>query len=212
MDNKQHVARAFVPLILYLAVSGIVSMLFGRLPEASGRSGPVVLTGISSGIQIPLYLFLRRQWGLQDSGRHNAVGWLLLSSACGSGLSILYGRISEAFQLEKHFSNQAQENLFAAALPVQLVVLCLLVPVCEELLFRGLIFKDLKSAVGEIWAAIIASALFSVFHGNPIQMIYAFPMALAMQLMYHFEGGIEAPVAFHIAANLTSVLSESILR
>lgn len=212
MDRRQNIIRAAMLPFIYLAVSGAVTIILGKPAASAGSSGETILTGIGALIQIPLYLFLTGRWGLSDPPRHHAAGWLLLSAAAGSGLSLLYGWISGFLHLEEHFSNQIQENLYSASVLVQLAVLCFLVPVCEELLFRRLIFGCLKRAAGEIPAAAAVSALFSLMHGDPIQMIYAFPMALVMQALYHAEGRIEAPLVFHIAANLTSVLLESILR
>ena len=45
-----------------------------------------------------------------------------------------------------------------------------------------------------------------------IQMLYAFPMGLVLQTFLYMEGGLEAPILLHICANLTSVLTEYILR
>ncbi len=214
--GKDAVLRALAGIVLWLAVSGIVSwaagMIFGE--EYAGMHG-TFLTGISSAVLIPVFFLLGKKWAVFrpfEKRRKNtlAAGILITAAAglCGAVLSVGYGRITDALHLTDVFSNHTQEMLFSASLPIQTAVLGFLAPVCEELLFRGIVFGNMMKFLPEAAAVLGTSALFALCHGNPIQIFYAFPMALVLQLFYHLEKGMEAPVAMHICANLTSVLVE----
>ncbi len=148
----------------------------------------------------------------EKSGLRNRGPWLLAAGIAGAGLSLLYGWLTAKIHLSEYFTNDVQRAYYSAPLWQQLIVFCMLTPVCEELLFRGLVFGTIRRKISGWRAAVLTSALFSVLHGNPIQMLYAFPMGLVLQVFLYMEGGLEAPILLHICANLASVLTEYILR
>lgn len=209
-------ARAGLALATYLAVAILVGGTYRFwMPEENPAPAETMLTGLVSAVLIPLYLYLGRKWlpGHFACSHSRKAGWLLLGAAgTGAGLSLLYGWVSSLLRLSDRFSNLTQEAFYAAPLWEQVLVLCLLTPLCEELLFRGLIYGNLRGAFPARAAALVTSLLFTLFHGNVIQALYAFPMALCLQVFLQAGGGLEAPFVFHAAANLTAVLTEGILR
>lgn len=56
---------------------------------------------------------------------------------------------------------------------------CLLAPVSEEILFRGLIMRSLEP-YGRKFAIFTSSFLFGIFHGNLVQSPYAFAVGLVL--------------------------------
>ncbi|MCD7841730.1 MAG: CPBP family intramembrane metalloprotease, partial [Lachnospiraceae bacterium] len=83
----------------------------------------------------------------------------------------------------------------------------LLVPVTEELVFRGLTYRRMRTRMQTYQAVVISALLFALYHGNPIQMLYAFPMALLLALLYEKSGSLVYPILLHIGANLTAILT-----
>ena len=79
-------------------------------------------------------------------------------------------------------------------------------PLCEELMFRGLIYTRMRTLLRAPYVILISGFLFGFFHGNALQFIYA--MALGMLLAYVMEAyrSIWAPIMVHVAANLISWL------
>ncbi len=82
-------------------------------------------------------------------------------------------------------------------------VACLLVPVIEELVFRGAILRTLLNWQPErLWTMIAISALlFALAHMNPAQMPHAFLIGLLLGWMYYRTRSIVPTVAFHWANN-----------
>jgi len=83
------------------------------------------------------------------------------------------------------------------------LVIGLLVPFTEELVFRGAILRRLLAdSRMPVWGAIALSALFfSFIHLNPAQMPHAFVIGLLLGWMYWRTGSILPGVAFHWANN-----------
>ena len=98
-------------------------------------------------------------------------------------------------------SNEQLEGLMSV--PGGYMVIALLPPVVEELVFRGAILKSLtKRGELPVWLAIfLSSVLFALVHLNPAQMPHAFLIGLLLGWMYVRTGSIIPGVAYHWANN-----------
>ena len=90
----------------------------------------------------------------------------------------------------------------------------LLVPVAEEMVFRGAILRRLLSIFGDRWhwAAIAVSALiFGAMHGNLAQGLHAFIIGLILGWMYYRTKSIVPTVAFHWVNNTVAYVMYNIM-
>lgn len=79
-------------------------------------------------------------------------------------------------------------------------------PICEELLFRGVLITGY--ARGGLWfAAIISSFLFALFHDNPYRLIELFGAALVSSLLVIKSGSVIPGIIVHLLTNSTYVVS-----
>lgn len=227
-EQKTDWGRFLLPLLFHLSVSELSAFFLGKMTgQGTAGSSDTAAVGLASAVCIPVFLLWLSRWSLSagktDSPAAGSPGrpaemrqkrrcrrWTAAAPFAGAGLSVLWGILSGFLHLSDHFSDQTQQQLYAAPLVLQIVVLAVLSPVCEELLFRGLLFRQLKLSAGEEKSAVIVSLIFALYHGNPIQMLYAFPMALILQLFARKTRSLVPPVLLHAAANLTSVLVQSL--
>jgi len=93
---------------------------------------------------------------------------------------------------------------------VFLTTVCM-APVLEELLFRGLIYKRLRTICKPFVAAIISSLAFGITHGNLVQFVYAFFAGMLLSYVYEKYKNIWAPIIFHICANALSMLGTDLI-
>lgn len=121
-------------------------------------------------------------------------------------MNLLLSVLMNLLQVTQQFSNQTQEMLLSAKFSVQVIGLVILVPVAEELIFRGLIYQRMKRFFPVQLAVFFSALLFAVYHGNPIQIIFAFPMALALAGVYEYGNNLIYPILFHAGSNLAAVL------
>ncbi|MEZ4652980.1 MAG: CPBP family intramembrane glutamic endopeptidase [Candidatus Eisenbacteria bacterium] len=80
----------------------------------------------------------------------------------------------------------------------QTIFLAVLVPITEELAFRGLLFGRLAERWGTLRALLLTSALFAILHLDPIGK---FAFAFVCGLLYLGSGSLWAPIALHAANN-----------
>lgn len=82
------------------------------------------------------------------------------------------------------------------------LVIGLLAPFSEELVFRGAILRSLlASRLSPLVAIIISAVFFALIHMNPAQMPHAFLIGLLLGWMYYRTGSILPGMAFHWANN-----------
>lgn len=81
------------------------------------------------------------------------------------------------------------------------IAVCILVPMAEELLFRGVFLSELRRVLPGGLAVVIIALLFGLAHGNLIQGTYAALAGIALGFMYLWSGSIFASILLHIFFN-----------
>lgn len=81
----------------------------------------------------------------------------------------------------------------------------LMAPVLEEVVFRGLIYKRLKTGMPVVVAAIISSVVFGLMHGTIIWGMYAFVLGVVLIIVYERFHSLLANILLHMGFNLTGM-------
>ncbi len=107
--------------------------------------------------------------------------------------------------------NETSEIVYSGNLFVQILATCIGAPFAEELLFRGLVYKRMRTKFNILPSMIFSSLIFGAVHGNIVQFVYAFLIGLIVAFIYEKFKTIWAPIIFHAGANLLSILFTYIL-
>lgn len=151
---------------------------------------------------------VRQPQKMLQQGFQSCTGQVLFGVFCflaGGVLNIFWSSILNAIQIQNYFSNRVQAELLSSNMAVQALGLGIIVPIAEELIFRGLTYKRMKRVFPVKVAILLSALLFAVYHGNLIQIIFAFPLAVVMALVFEHGKLFVYPVLFHIGANLTTI-------
>lgn len=92
----------------------------------------------------------------------------------------------------------------------QLLIIVLL-PIFEEIFFRGIIFNEMRKRINITVAIIIQAIIFGAFHGNILQGIYTSILGIALALVYHWTRSIWAPIIIHVIYNFLGTMVVPIL-
>jgi membrane protease YdiL (CAAX protease family) len=93
-----------------------------------------------------------------------------------------------------------------------LVSACLLAPVAEEILYRGVLFRSLRNRLGVLAGAVLSSVIFAVLHfydGYGLASVAVFGFSCA--LLYAGTGALSTVIALHVLYNLSIKLPEWIV-
>lgn len=165
-------------------------------------------------IGIFLY-YLKTKGGLQES--ESAAwkdGWIRKAAAClvlVPGMQFLTDYIYNGIYALKPEWITAFENSTGTSASTDISILFLLYtlilsPISEEMIFRGILQKELKCLTGHFWIAnTIQAVLFGVFHGNMVQGIYTFVMGLFFGLVCEKGGSLVYSILLHMLFNAASM-------
>lgn len=163
------------------------------------------ITAVAALATIPILtgMFLRDRRG--EECRQKAPLWkyimiigISIPFALGANNILLLSNlaeVSEAFQ-------EAAEVLYNPSLEVQIICLGVIIPIMEELIFRGLIYKRLCEESSAKRAMFYSALFFGLYHGNMIQMLYGFLSGLLFVYLYDKFNSIKAPMAAHMVMNI----------
>jgi len=124
-------------------------------------------------------------------------------ASCIGGNNIILS--SGLMQMDETYQ-QLTEILYSAPMWFQLLGTGVIVPLCEELIFRGLMYNRIKDHLPVKWALLMSALAFGIGHGNLVQGIYGFALGYMMAYLYERTNKLWVPVLFHIVANSVSVL------
>lgn len=96
--------------------------------------------------------------------------------------------------------------IYQSPLWVQIVGLGILLPIAEELVYRGLLYKRMRENMPVVISMVFSAVIFGVTHGNLVQFIYAGVLGFLLAYTYEKTGTLKAPALLHIVMNLTSVV------
>ena len=87
---------------------------------------------------------------------------------------------------------------------ISLISLAVIPAVCEEMIFRGVLVNALKHK-GKIFAVVLSSIMFSIFHFSPSQLIYPICFGLILGIVYLRTNNILFPMLLHFINNALSL-------
>ena len=211
--------RICIPLAVHLAAQAVTAVLYREVPFFAARSQNAVLMTVTAAlIALPVLIFLWRRDRAarpccpEKNREPRAVAWWIwilipIGGTVCSALSAVLTGLGPA----RVFTDAPLRRLFAAGLRLKLPGLCVIVPFVEELIFRGLTYERAREIMPKWPAILLVSAIFALYHGNMLQMLYAFPMSILLQLIYIRTGTLLGAVLFHSGANLLAVLVEAMM-
>ncbi len=135
--------------------------------------------------------------------RPSALGWMLVAIAAYLAFAIGY---TAAFG-EPHQKDIA-EDLGPTA--VQVLLIAIVAPVCEETCFRGFLFGGLRERLPRLAAALISALIFGGLHATtgisavPPLIFFGFVLAL----LYERTGSIVPGILLHVLNNSVALLGQ----
>ena len=85
---------------------------------------------------------------------------------------------------------------------------CILAPILEEIIFRGLVLNNLLSKRSILYSIVLSSLLFGLIHMNMLQGVNAFILGLSLAVVYIKTRNIYICMLGHFLNNLFSIIAE----
>ena len=137
--------------------------------------------------------------------------WFLF--VIGGWISILLFGIAYSF-IMKFFGIEMEEQMVAQELQKYkdtgtiiflIIVIGFLMPIIEELIFRGVLYQALRSKLSVIFSILISSVIFAAMHGEIKFFIPLLVTGIVCAYSFEKTKSIYAPIGIHIMNNLIAV-------
>ena len=137
-----------------------------------------------------------------------------LNQGCSRILGKLFSSVVTDFS---NINDQSIAALLRENFPVMALCTVIFVPITEECLFRGVLFRGIYDRAP--WAAwVVSAALFSFVHVMnyvgvipPLPLLLCFlqyvPAGICLAAAYRLSGSLLCPILIHAAVNAVGVLS-----
>lgn len=213
--KKYNVIEILYPIIIYYLISGFVffalNILWGEAQEIY-----MVKQLISSGATIPFLISLYKQdndaekvvWGKQRLNGRESIMQVMLTLLAAGACSIALNNFIVMTPLVEMSSGfqMANENFFAGGIWSEILASCVVVPVAEELLFRGIILKRSSAMAGKKMGIVCSALLFGIIHMNLVQFLYAALLGGLLAYIVVKTKRVSLAVLGHAFANLIAIL------
>jgi len=107
------------------------------------------------------------------------------------------------------FAENAVASMHGDILGISFTVMWLLIgvygPLCEEFVFRGVLYSSYKKTGRMLGAVLLSSLAFGLMHMNFNQAAYAFAIGVAMVLLVEATGSIWSSILVHVTFNSQQV-------
>ncbi len=135
--------------------------------------------------------------------------YIAVALLMGIGFSFFLNSMLALTQVERYFPEHQElmkqlmhhPNILLSLLGVGLVV-----PLVEEIAFRGIIFNRMREDLPLIAALFLQALVFGAIHLNYLQSGYAFIGGILLGLVYMWAGSLWVPLALHVGWNITSII------
>lgn len=97
-------------------------------------------------------------------------------------------------------------SFYAGAFAIQMVGNAIFTPIAEEILYRGIVLKNLSSVIDTKKAIVFTALIFGVLHGNIVQFIFATILGIAFGIAATYAKGIYLPIILHMIINSISLI------
>ncbi len=181
----------------------------------SGNGSALIQAVANAGVFIILYTmgngkrYLARE---KNNGRgfnpKEWAAWIGLALVFSIGLNMLFVAIGW-ISINPNYVETAKK-MYAVTIPLGLLLYGVISPLTEEMLFRGIVFKEATSFMKPFVAALVSSAIFGFYHGNTVQLFYSFLLGMILCQAYRYSRKFIVPVVLHGVVNVVIFLATNL--
>jgi membrane protease YdiL (CAAX protease family) len=109
----------------------------------------------------------------------------------------------------EHLRNPVTEMLVSGVSPAELIwilmVLCLIVPVAEEIFFRGFVYRGLRARWGMLTGTLGSAAFFGVVHLEVVHFLPIFVLGVVVAYTFERTRSLVPAIVIHALNNVVAV-------
>ena len=201
MNKTPKINRLFLVTVIWILLSGI---FLGFIPFVRSMDATQLMLLSQLLYLMPVIGFMiinkvdPRKWMPFKPLKLSVIAMVILYAVLMIPVTSWLNLLSMLFVRNAFESSQSE--LTQNALWVNMIVMAVIPPICEEFTFRGLYYNGYRQR--GVWCAILGSALaFGLMHMNFNQFCYAFVLGIAFGILLEATGSIFATMTAHFVIN-----------
>ena len=207
--KTNRVIQIFYPILVYFVVYQLgVALLIDIIGDKYGKLTCLLIAGIVC--IIPMFIIFKSVPKLipeKITDKNQIIRYVLwVVGVCIAGivLNVILTQIGIAESSEGF--ERAQNTLSDGSLVIKILCNCLVIPILEELLLRGIVTGQLYLMYGLIPSVFISSIFFGILHNNIVQFIYTLVVGVLLGLMYVKNKRISLCIITHCLINFIVII------
>lgn len=207
-----------IPFAIYVGITVVVSYVYTTISLLNGKVSIdnlkninyVLVQGIASAfmiiVLIPLYRHFKNKYDVYTAkfnfGKVKYVITLAFALCVASNILLQFLPST----IDNAVSKQVQMMTEDYGMLVSLFIVSFLIPIVEELLFRGFLYSGASLLGGAVFAIAFTSTLFGLIHFNLEQGIYAVIAGVFLSYVRYKYDSVLYAVIMHLMMNATSII------
>lgn len=196
-----------IPILIYIGITFFVAVLLDLVFNI--KLNPVLTTAIGEIISLIILfpLFVSAKNNRNDVVCKINIKNLLYLIPIGLSLAVFSNMFLDLTNILNNDSvaKYVTESIMSLSPILIIITTVITVPLVEELVFRGFIYKTLSIIINKYLAMFISSVMFGLAHGNISQGIYAFFVGIVLCVIYEKLNNLLYTVFLHSIMNFSSV-------
>lgn len=197
-----------ISLIISSVILTAVSVVYAiGLQELEGSSYNFWLNVASALSTVGAFIICYGIWhkkiqfhSTKEIDKLSIVPMVILAAAIAIGMNGVL-TLTELYRFSPTFQ-RVSEMQFDTPVWLGIISYGILAPLGEEIVFRGVVYGQLRKVLKVPYAVVLSGLAFGLFHGNLVQAVYATVIGCLLALVYEWYGTIAASMLFHSVANL----------
>ncbi len=132
--------------------------------------------------------------------------FMLAMQKMAEHITFVSDKMAEYQELMSQFTMTKQHSVVGLVFS-----LAVMVPICEELLFRGIIMEEWLRFTRPSVAILMQALIFSVMHMNFVQSAYVLLIGVMIGIIYYYTRSLAASILLHMIFNFVGGVIPSVL-
>ena len=128
--------------------------------------------------------------------------YIIVADKISAYIDSLRQSVEEYREAVDRYSDVSQDIVPVWDSIIYVFTLCFIVPVAEELVFRGIVFGQLRKGFGPWVSVLISAVVFGLMHGSDIHIGYALVCGLIIAACYYLTDSLIASIILHMIFNI----------
>lgn len=210
MQKRKHIVLYLLtPFLVQWTISFLVEAVAINMLEDAGAYA-AELTMVIALLTLPVAGMIyhrdveQEKWGDGVAVDKKDILFIIL---LGMGSCIFMNILLTFFNVQELSNNyqNVEASIYQSSIWIQFFGMGIIAPAMEEMIYRGLLYRRMRTMVSTMPAIFISALLFGIMHGNLVQFIFAAVLGILLAAVYERYKKIAIPILMHIVINITSL-------